>query len=182
MGNVGVAAYGVVANLSLVITGIFTGVAEGAQPLFSECAGAGSRLELKRYLRYAFVTESVLAIGLYALLAAFAPQVAGVFNSEKNAVLQTVAENGIRLYFTGNLMLALNVLLCQFFAAVEWPKPAQALSLLRGLVLIVPLAAGMTALWGSAGLWLACAAAEGVTLALALLALRRCPALSSVVQ
>lgn len=38
-GNVGVAAYGVVANFALVATAIFNGVAQGAQPLISQCYG-----------------------------------------------------------------------------------------------------------------------------------------------
>ena len=38
-GNVGVAAYGVVANFALVATAIFNGVAQGAQPLVSRCYG-----------------------------------------------------------------------------------------------------------------------------------------------
>ena len=46
-GNVGVAAYGVVANFALVATAIFNGVAQGAQPLVSRCYGqndhAGAR-------------------------------------------------------------------------------------------------------------------------------------------
>ena len=35
-GNVGVAAYGVIANLSLVVVSIYTGIAQGIQPLFSK--------------------------------------------------------------------------------------------------------------------------------------------------
>ncbi|MDL2296296.1 MATE family efflux transporter, partial [Lachnospiraceae bacterium OttesenSCG-928-E19] len=35
-GNLGVAAYGVVANLALVATALFTGIAQGVQPLVSE--------------------------------------------------------------------------------------------------------------------------------------------------
>ena len=46
-GNVAVAAYGVVANFALVATAIFNGVAQGAQPLVSQCYGknemAGAR-------------------------------------------------------------------------------------------------------------------------------------------
>ena len=40
-GNVAVAAYGVVANFALVATAIFNGVAQGAQPLVSQCYGRG---------------------------------------------------------------------------------------------------------------------------------------------
>ena len=39
--NVGVAAYGVIANLSLVILSIYTGISQGIQPLISRSFGAG---------------------------------------------------------------------------------------------------------------------------------------------
>ena len=41
-GNIGVAAYGIVANLALVATSIFTGIAQGTQPLLSENFGQGN--------------------------------------------------------------------------------------------------------------------------------------------
>lgn len=40
-GNTGVAAYGVVANLSLVVLSIYTGIAQGMQPLVSKSYGKG---------------------------------------------------------------------------------------------------------------------------------------------
>ena len=45
-GNVGVAAYGVIANLSLVVLSIFTGISQGIQPLLSARYGAGKRRSL----------------------------------------------------------------------------------------------------------------------------------------
>ena len=42
-GNVGVAAYGVIANLSLVVTAIYTGIGQGIQPILSSSFGAGNR-------------------------------------------------------------------------------------------------------------------------------------------
>mgnify|MGYP002227922770 CR=1 FL=1 len=41
-GNIGVAAYGVVANYSIVAVSVFNGLAQGTQPLFSESYGAGN--------------------------------------------------------------------------------------------------------------------------------------------
>ncbi len=42
-GNIGVAAYGVVANLSLVVVSIYTGIAQGTQPVLSRVYGYGER-------------------------------------------------------------------------------------------------------------------------------------------
>ena len=40
-GNIGIAAYGVVANYAYIGTAIFNGIAQGTQPLISECYGRG---------------------------------------------------------------------------------------------------------------------------------------------
>ena len=40
-GNTGVAAFGVIANLALVVIAIFTGIAQGIQPIVSTNYGMG---------------------------------------------------------------------------------------------------------------------------------------------
>ena len=88
-----------------------------------------------------------------------------------------MAEEGIRLYFTSGFFAGMNILLSAFYAAVEQPVPAQILSLLRGLILIVPLALLLSALWGVRGLWITLTVVEAAVLVLALLLLPRSPAL-----
>jgi len=56
-GNVAVAAYGVIANFALVATAIFNGVAQGAQPLVSECYGRSNRAGAKKLLLEPLVVE-----------------------------------------------------------------------------------------------------------------------------
>ena len=51
-GNIGVAAYGIVANLALVVAAVFTGIAQGLQPLASRSYGAGDGNALKLVFRY----------------------------------------------------------------------------------------------------------------------------------
>ena len=50
-GNTGVAAYGVIANLSLVVIAIYTGIAQGVQPLMSSAHGTGEGSRVRIYLR-----------------------------------------------------------------------------------------------------------------------------------
>ena len=60
-GNVGVAAYGVIANISLVVVAIYTGIAQGAQPLISDSYGAGHKQEIQLGLRYALGSMAVVS-------------------------------------------------------------------------------------------------------------------------
>lgn len=55
-GNTGVAAYGVVANTSLVAVALFNGIAQGSQPLVSEAYGRDIHKDVKTYLKMAVTT------------------------------------------------------------------------------------------------------------------------------
>lgn len=48
-GNVGVAAYGVVANTALVAVAVFNGISQGCQPILSEFYGKAIRKLLQGY-------------------------------------------------------------------------------------------------------------------------------------
>ena len=72
-GNVAVAAYGVVANFALVATAIFNGVAQGAQPLISQCYGkneiAGAKKLLLLGCGTALALAAVCVVGWYGYTA-----------------------------------------------------------------------------------------------------------------
>ena len=154
-GNIGVAAYGVIANLSLVVIAIYTGIAQGIQPILSRSYGAGDRKSLTAILRYAMVTMVCLSVIIYGVVLAFAPQIAAIFNSEGNPTLQAIAEQGLRLYFIACPFAGCNVIMAMYFTSTERPLPAHAISLLRGFFLIIPLAFLLSALGQMVGIWLA---------------------------
>ena len=153
-GNIGVAAYGVIANLSLVVIAIFTGIGQGMQPLISRAYGRGEHMVCTKILRYGMFTTVFLAVAIYIFLFFGAGPVTAAFNSEGNPQLQQIAQLGLRLYFTGIPFAGINILFCSYFASSEKPVPAQAISLMRGLLIIVPLAFLMSFWMGVDGVWL----------------------------
>ena len=159
-GNVGVAAYGVIANLSLVVISIFTGIAQGMQPLISSAYGRGDSARIRGILRYGLAAAVFISLTLYAGICWGAAPITAVFNSENNLKLQEIAEYGLRLYFTGIPAAGLNIILSIFFTSTEQAVPAHIISLLRGMVLIIPIAFFLSGLWGMTGVWLAFPATE----------------------
>lgn len=162
-GNTGVAAYGVIANISLVVAAVYTGLAQGVQPLISSFYGAGRQRDIRQVLRYAMVTMAVISAAVYLLIFLMAQPIAGVFNSEGDSILPELAVPGLRLYFTSNVFVGFNTILATFFSSIERTVPAHILSLLRGFILIIPLAFLLSAAWGMTGIWFAYPAAELVT-------------------
>ena len=80
-------------------------------------------------------------------------QIAGLFNSRNDVLLQRIAEKGMKIYFTACPFAGLNIILAVFFTSIERPKPAHAISLLRGFVLIIPMAFLLASLAGINGVW-----------------------------
>ncbi len=154
-GNTGIAAYGVVANISLVILAVFTGIAQGVQPLFSTFYGLGNIRQIGTLLRYAMVTMLFVSAIVYLFIFGFAQPITTVFNSENNPELQQISVTGLKLYFISIPFVGYNTILATCFTSTERALPAHILSLLRGLIIIIPMAFLLSALWKMTGVWLA---------------------------
>ena len=153
-GNVGLAAYGVVANISIVIIGIFNGLAEGVQPLVADSYGAGNKKEINKLHRYSMIMMVILSVIMYAGIYVFADPITTLFNSEQNETMQSLAVIGLKLYFTSMIVAGYNIIITVFFTSTERVLPAQILTILRGFVLIIPLSFLMSKIWEMNGIWL----------------------------
>lgn len=162
-GNVGVAAYGVVANIAIVTTAVFNGVAQGSQPLISSCFGRGDKDGCTQLKRMGYTTAFVLAAVMYSILFIFAEQFVAVFNSEGSEMLRLYATEGVKLYFIGIFFAGINIVGGGAFSATEDAFKAAVVSVARGFVLILGAVFVMSALFGMTGVWLAYAVAEGIT-------------------
>ena len=172
-GDIGVAAYGVIANLALVFSAIYTGIAQGVQPLISDGYGKNEIKQIKIMYRYAFITLSIVSIVIYVLCVFFAEPLTSIFNSEKNNLLQEIAVEGMKLYFMAVPFIGFNIVTSVFFAAIERAVPAQSISLLRGIILMVPMAYLLAAMGGMTGIWLTVPVTEAVVSLLGMILLMK---------
>ena len=168
-GSTGVAAYGVVANLSLVGMAIMNGMAQGAQPLISESFGKGASGDVKKLLRWALTCAAAIEIVMVALVWTFTDPFIAVFNSENNQLLLEYAHTGLRLYFLGFLFAGVNIMLVAYFSATANPRPAIIGSLLRGAIAIGICAIILSRILGMNGVWLSFLASEMITFAVILI-------------
>ena len=172
-GNVGVAAYGVVANFALVATAIFNGVAQGAQPLISQCYGKNEMAGAKRLLLLGCGTALALAAVLYGAVFGFTDTFVALFNSESSALMAEYAHSGMRIYFLGYFFAGCNIVAAGYLGAVNRPTEATITSVSRGVAAIVTCSLILSALFGMNGVWSAFPAAEAITLALTVFLLKR---------
>jgi len=154
-GNVGVAAYGVIANLSIVVLAIYTGIAQGIQPIISRNYGSSNITDVKAILRYALILMATISGAVYACVFFGAPQIVNIFNSEQNILLHNVAIVGIKIYFTSCIFAGFNIIMSVYFTSIEYTRPAHIISILRGFLIIIPMAFLLSSIGGMIGVWCA---------------------------
>lgn len=166
LGNIGVAAYGVVANMAIIATALFNGVAQGLQPLASEVHGQGDQDSEKRIYHYSLKIALGIAVLMIGFVLIFTAQLVSIFNSENSLELAYYAEPGMRIYFLGFFVAAINIVKAGFYSATGKSRESSIISLSRGIIAIVIFAFGLSKIFGVVGVWFAFLASEIFTLVL----------------
>lgn len=166
-GNTGVAAYGVITNLACVTTAVFTGAAQGVQPLFSYAYGKSNIKNIRQLLKYTYGFVIIISLVIYTAIFFNSSFIVKAFNSENNAWLAQIADIGLKLYFTSLIFAGFNIATSVLFTSIEKPLFAQIISLLRGFAVIIPLSFFMAHFFGLTGVWLCVPLTEAVVFAVA---------------
>lgn len=163
IGNIGVSAYAIIANMNIIAISLFTGIGQGIQPIVSLNFGSKNKEKTIKTLKYGVVTACLVGLVLFTIGFFFSQQIVNVFNSDNNLELAKIAEGGIRIYFSSFLFTGISFIVIYFMAAVQRPYSSLLISLLRGLVLIVPLLLLLVHVLGINGVWLAMPIVEIIT-------------------
>lgn len=106
-----------------------------------------------------------LASLIFAVVLLFGGNISDQFNRDGDEAFRAIAINGLSIYFSGFFFAGINLLLSAYFSAIEEPRTGFLIAVLRGCVVIVPLAIALSAIWGITGIWLAFPIAEALVLA-----------------
>ena len=161
-GNTGVAAYGILANIALVLTSVFTGIAQGIQPIVSRHADAKGKHVQNSIRKYALITSLLLSLVSYITISLFSVPIAEAFNKADDPLLTTIASGGMRIYFINLFFAGVNIIASAFLCSCDKPKLAFVISVLRGFILIIPAAWILSSLFGLTGIWLTVPVTEAI--------------------
>lgn len=167
-GNLGVAAYGIVANISFVIFSIFNGLSQGIQPLIGEGYGRKNYNMLNKIYKYGLVSALLLALIIYLNVFIFAKELVGVFAEEGNSEVLNMSVEGIRIYFLGYFFAGINMIVVMYLSATEKIRNAFVISILRGLLISLPLVIILGESIGMTGIWLSFVLTELIVMLLAI--------------
>ena len=171
-GNIGVAAYGVIANVAVFATALYGGLGQGVQPLASRYFALGDEKSLKHTLKYGVITVFLIAFLLVGTVFLFSEQIVAIFNEENNRELANIANHGIRIYFMGFFFGGLNILSISYLSTVLKTRGAVAVSVLRSSIVLIPMVLLLSQIWGLTGIWFSFIVTEFIVFLLTLAGIR----------
>ncbi len=145
------AAMGIVTKIAMILLAFCIGIGIGAQPILGFNRGARQFQRVKgTYLRA--VLAATVAVGVGWLLCQSIPHLILKIFGEASATFTAFAVRCMRTYLFGIFCAGFQVVSTNYFQATGQPLKASLLSMLRQLLLLIPLLLILPLFWGLDGI------------------------------
>lgn len=145
-GDLYVAAMTAIVSIREIVVQPVRGLTQGAQPVIGYNYGAGKYSRVRESIRFLTLTCLGYNILIWLLLLAFPQAFILLFNDDP-ALLETGVTT-MRIYYAAYVMMSFQFIGQNTFVALGRAKSAVFFSLLRKVVLVVPLMLALPRLWG----------------------------------
>ncbi len=152
-GNLGVSAYSIIANLSLIFAAIFTGIGQALQPIVSYNYGAKRMDRVYETVKFSIYTSFILGFIFYSMGMFFPESLVRLFVSPDRELLE-MSVRAIRLYFLSFVLMGPNIVLTSYIQSKETIREAFIISISRGFIFIVIVLFVLPRFIGIDGVWL----------------------------
>jgi MATE family, multidrug efflux pump len=153
-GDQAVAAIGVIyVVMSVVLLSIF-GIADGAQPIIGFNYGARQFDRVRRTLRLAILSATVIVLGAWILIELFPRAVAWPFCSRSPELLDEVASY-MRLFMILAPIIGIQIVGARYFQAIGKAAVSIFLAMTRQFIIFLPVLFLLPIWFGLTGVWIA---------------------------
>lgn len=167
-GDLGVSAYSIIANVSLIFTAIFIGIGQAIQPIVSFNYGAGKMDRVYEAVRFAIYWALGAGVFFYAIGLLFPEFLVSLFTKE-NSDLMAMTVRGIRIYFVSFILMGVNIVMTTYIQSKEHARVSMIISLTRGFGLILVFLIVLPKYFAIDGVWLTLPVAEILTAVISLI-------------
>lgn len=161
LGEIGISAFSIIAYIFYIFRMIFSGLAQGIQPIVSYNFGAKKWGRVKATViqghKIAFITALFIILGVYLKGEAMVE----LFNGDEELV--KIASRGLLLYSSAMIFLGANFINISYLQSMEKSLVANMLSFVRSMVFVVIGLISLPKLIGTDGIWLTLPFADFMT-------------------
>lgn len=163
-GDTGVAAFSIACYLFPLMFMMSNAVAQSAQPIISYNYGAKASDRVSAAFRLSLKVAAVCGLIAFLSIAFGARGIVSLFISPDCEAGQ-LATYGLPIYSACALFFAINISFIGYYQSIEKAFKAMLFTLMRGIIVLVPMFCILPAVFPEFGLWAAIPASEFITLA-----------------
>jgi len=164
-GDIAIAAMGILNSVSMLIFMPMFGISQGIQPIIGYNYGAKSYTRVLKVLKYAVIAGTCIATTGFIIVQLFANPLIGVFVGD-NPKLINLGARGLRIDLIFLPILGFQILGASYFQAINEAKTSMLLSILRQVIVLIPLILVLPLFYELDGLWLSQPVADLIATAL----------------
>lgn len=137
-GDIALSAMGIVMKVSMILIAINIGIGTGAQPILGYNKGAGNYSRIQKTYILAAGVSTIVSVAGWVACVAFPQYIIAIFGNE-NAQFTSFAVMCLRIYMFGIFTSGFQMVTTSYFQATGQALKASVLSMLRQLIVLIPL-------------------------------------------
>ena len=150
-GDVALSAMGIVNKIGMILVSICLGIGIGSQPIFGFNKGANQPKRVRKTFLVAATSATGVAVCGWLICQLFPGAILSLFGTE-DPQFNMFAERCLRIYMLGIFAAGFQVVSTSYFQSTGQPFKASVLSMLRQLLLLIPLILILPLHFGLAGI------------------------------
>ncbi len=151
-GDIAVGAMGIINSMAMLIVMSIISITMAAQPILGFNYGAQNYGRVKKTFLISMKAASFIALGGFLLVQLFPAFIIKLFNTESQELLE-IGMRGLRIYFLAFPLIGFQIITSSYFQSVGKAGIAAILSLLRQVIVLIPILIFLPGVIGLDGVW-----------------------------
>lgn len=159
-GDLAIAAYGIVNGITFLFVMVVLGICQGMQPIAGFNFGAQQPARVDEVLKKAIILATIVMCCSFILCEFFPHYPVALFTDDD--ALADLAVSGMKIIVVMSPVVGFQIVTGNFFQSIGMAKKSIFLSVSRQLVFLVPFLLIFPEIWGTNGVWISIATADGI--------------------
>lgn len=152
-GDVAIGAMTVITSVSMMFLMPVFGFNQGSQPLIGYNYGAKKYKRVKETVKYGVLAATVVVVIGFIVIQVFPEAIIKMFNSDEELI--NVGTKGMRIFLFMIPVIGFQIISTNFFQSIGKAKISMFLSLLRQVIILIPMLLILPKFLGLTGVWIA---------------------------
>jgi putative MATE family efflux protein len=153
-GDLAVGAMGIIISVTMLIIMSIIAINMAIQPIIGFNYGAGNFKRVKETLMLAMKYATFVSIGGFLLVELFPHSIIRLFNSQSEELLN-IGVKGLRIFLAALPIIGFQIIVSNYFQSIGKAGIAAFLSMLRQVIVLIPVLLILPGYLGLTGVWLA---------------------------